>query len=159
MSWTEVIDDRLIEQGKRYKFQSLFERTSGNTPDSELEVIMMSTATNAEIENAIYRDTGVKVKVENRYATTEKAGKEYSYNVIVKVSEANTPAVLIALAAAAPVLIKWISILLSVFFITDSIKSTQNKAYEEGGVIGGLTNQTMYIVIAVLVIILLLRRK
>ena len=159
MSWMEITDDRLIEQGKRYKLQSLFERTSGNTPDSELEVIMASTVSNAEIEDVIYNETGVKVNVQNRFSTTEKAGKEYSQNVIIKVTEANTPAVLLALAAAAPVLIKWISILLTTYFITDTIKTTQNKAYEEGGTFGGLTNQTMYIVIAMAIIILLLKSK
>ena len=155
MSWTELSGSDVMEAGKTYKLKSVFERTSGDSPDSAVEAAFSMCASNAEIEEKIFRDTGAVVKVKNRYGDTERAGREYSYNIVFDSQETHSP----ALIPLAIMLAKWIGAIVVTYLITDTIKSTGNKAYEEAGPVGGIATNTMWIIGGVIVIIMLMRRK
>ena len=155
MSWTELSITDVMEAGKEYKLKSFITRTSGDSPDSAVEAALNMCASNAEIEEKIFRDTGADVKVKNRYAETEIPGKEYSYNIIIDSQETHSP----ALIPLAIVLAKWICATLIIYLITDTVKTTQSTAYEKGGPVGGVISNTTMMIIAGIVILMLIRRK
>lgn len=162
MSWTELDGSAILVEGEKYKLTTYYERTEGNSPDSDVAAALEIGLSNAELEDKIYQDTHARIKVLNRFSSVVKPGQEYSYTVIVTPTNLRgNPlplAVIIPAVALAMKIGLWASIAAVVYMITDAFKVTQSKAYEEGGIVGGLTNQAMYLAVAAVVVIFLLKR-
>jgi hypothetical protein len=161
MSWSELDADTILVEGKQYKLTTYYERTEGNSLDSDVAAALEIGLSNAELEDKIYRDTHARIKVLNRFSSVVRPGREYSYTVIVEpisLYASNPGPILIAAVALAMKIGLWASIAAVVYMITDTFKVTQSKAYEEGGAIGGLTSQAMYLVVAAAVAIFLLKK-
>jgi len=161
MSWVELSKDAHMEMGKRYKITAFFDRTEGNSNDVMVTTAMQMCMSNAEIEDKIYKDGGVKVKVLNRFGAVEKAGEKYSYNLIVEPVDLTgnpVPIIIYLLWDLAVVLGPWIMGAIITYFITDTFKGAGETAYEEGGVVGGISQNVMLIAIAAVVLMILLKK-
>ena len=161
MSWIELSKDTHMEMGKKYKIATFFERTAGNSSDVMVTTAMQMCMSNAEIEDKIYKDGGVKVKVLNRFGAVEKGGEKYSYNLIVEPVDLTgnpVPIIIYLLWDLAVVLGPWIMGAIITYLITDTFKGVGETAYEEGGAAGGISQNVMLIAIAVVLLTVLLKK-
>jgi hypothetical protein len=147
MSWMELSGDYVVGPNKTYKLVSRFKRTEGTSSDSLIEAGLNSSMSNAEIEDKIYKETGDKVKVLNRFVQTEVPGAEYTYTVVFDSQDTHSFTLLaIGIIIVAGIVAAW--------FLVDKVEHTSDTFFEEG--MAPAMNIGM-IAAAVIVIIVLLK--
>ena len=146
MSWTELSGDYVVGPDKTYKLVSRFRRTEGNSSDSLIEAGLNSSMSNAEIEDKIYKNTGDRVKVLNRFAQTEVPGKEYSYTIVFDSQDTHSfTLIAIGLIIVAGIVAAW--------FLVDKIEHTSDGFFEKG--MAPAMNVGMMVAAVVVIVVLL----
>jgi len=146
MGWAEVSGDYIVGPNKTYKVVSIFKRTKGSSLDSTIEAGLNQCMSNAEIEDKIFKETGDRVKVINRYTQTEVPGKEYSYTIVFDSQDTHSFVLLaVCIIVVVGIVASW--------FLLDKLEHSTDKFFEQG--LSPAINTAVYVLAGVVIIILI----
>ena len=114
MGWVEVPDEYLPKVGDILRSTIRYEIT-GYIPANDSDIIdQVEGMSNIEIEDYVYEQTGVKIKVRNRNVDIVESGWKWDCTIEYEVVEAETPGVIAIAIAIAVVVGAVIALLITV---------------------------------------------
>ena len=104
MTWVKVPDDYVPKVGDILRSIIRYENTGVLPADDKKIIDKIVKISNKEIEDEVYKQTGVKIKVRNKKVEVVESGWSWDVTLEYEVTEAQTPGILaVAIAIAVTV--------------------------------------------------------
>ena len=156
MPWQEVSPDYIPQVGDILKSVIRYENTGVVSANDQEIINQIESMSNREIEDYVYEQTGVKVKVRNKTARVVESGWKWDCDVEYEVVEAQTPGIIAVAIAIAVVIGMAIAFLVTLNWFVQS-----NAKYVESIIEDPFTRNAIAVVsgLAIFALILAMLKK
>jgi len=156
MPWQEVSPDYIPQVGDILKSVIRYENTGVVSANDQEIINQIESMSNREIEDYVYEQTGVKVKVRNKTLRVVESGWKWDCDVEYEVVEAQTPGIIAVAIAIAVVIGMAIAFLVTLNWFVQS-----NAKYVESIIEDPFTRNAIAVVsgLAIFALILAMLKK
>ena len=156
MPWQEVSPDYIPQVGDILKSVIRYENTGVVSANDQEIINRIESMSNKEIEDYVYEQTGVKVKVRNKTVRVVESGWKWDCDVEYEVVEAQTPGIIAVAIAIAVVIGMAIAFLVTLNWFVQS-----NAKYVESIIEDPFTRNAIAVVsgLAIFALILAMLKK
>lgn len=156
MAWEELPPDYVPQVGDLIRSVIRYENTGAVPADDRSIIDRIESMSNREIEDYVYEQTGVKIRVRNKTAKVVESGHKWDCHVEYEVVEAQTPGIMAIAVAIAVVIGMAIAFLITFNWVVQS-----NAKYVKTIIEDPLTRNALVVglVLFILAVILTLLKK
>jgi len=151
MTWNKIPGSTIVHTGGTYRINTLYERTSGNTPDSEIIHQLETGLSYTELEDEIEQAYGTQVTLRSISARRVRANL-YEHTVEFYCDQNLAPAIV----ALAVFVTEWIVAGLIIWFLVDKFEHFAEGASDTFEEFTETQQNTMLILAVIIVIFLIL---
>ena len=111
-----------------------------------------------EVEDKVYQQTGVRIKIRNRRVETLSPGKEWRHEIEYEIVEAHTPAI-IALAPTILQIVLAVIVILGILLIIDKLDWFLEKNLKVETPVGEVDLRGVFLILFVFAVVVLLLKR